>query len=225
MDFIKLIRTRRSIRSFTKQKVTDLDIQTILECGLQAPSSKNSNPWFFVLTRGKGKDQIASWIEDGAQKNKSTRVPMDPKTGKMAKGAFDSTAESVQTIREASVLVLFFNRAPMSGGYKNVLANPRGDRSLYVYAGEMIGIGAAVQNMLLSAHALGLGAVFMADSYPGRIAVKEALNTDAEMIGSIAIGYPSYSEKQRKIYTQLISSWDDALKNGIPSDNFTGGIV
>lgn len=222
-EVIRAITSRRSIREFLPKPVTDEDLATILECGLRAPSSKNSNPWFFVVTRGEEKDAIASWVEDGAKQSQAAKGPIDAKTGKMATGAFDSTTESVRTIRQASVLILFFNRAPMSGGKEYVIENPRNGRSLYTYAGEVIGIGAAAQNMLLAAHSLGLGAVYMADSYPGRVAVQKALQTDREMLGSLAIGYPAYSKPPRKVFPELVATWDQVKTNGIRSENFTAG--
>ena len=195
----------------------------IMEAGLRAPSSKNSNPWFFVIVRGEQKEYIASIIERKTQKE--DRVPINAETGEVATGAFDSTDASVQTIREAPVIVLVFNRAPMSGGNKQVMLNPRGGRSVYTYAGEMIGIGAAAENILLAAHALGLGAVYMADSYPARIEIQEMLKTEAEMIGSIAIGYSAYATEPREIDRSLVSTWDNAVKNGIPTEKNTAKIM
>lgn len=220
MDIIQAIQQRRSIREFTKKRIPANVLKTILECGLQAPSSKNSNPWFFVVTKGKTKNQIATWIEENA-KSRLVRGPTDARTGKMAEGAFDSTAESVTTIRSAFAYIIVFNRGPLSGGKDEVINNPRGGRSLYTYMGEIIGIGASVQNILLAAKSFGLGAVYMADSYPARDAVQKALNTKAEMVGSIAVGYPAYSPKPRKIEKHLVTTWETAKKKGIRLDNFT----
>jgi nitroreductase len=220
MDIIEAIVSRRSIRSFEQREVPNDILEKILNCGLCAPSSKNSNPWFFVVTKGEDKDRIVSWIEEGSSGN-NVGVPVNAKTGQMAVGAFNSTAESIQIINEAHVLVLVFNRAPMSGGNEAILNNPQGGRGLYTYAGEMIGIGAAIENILLSAHALGLGAVYMADSFPARKAVQSFLKTSAEMLGSIAIGYPTLTPPPREIHPNLIGSWDEVVTSGIPTDNFT----
>ncbi|MGQ7868986.1 nitroreductase family protein [Sunxiuqinia sp. sy24] len=46
---IELLRSRRSIRKFTSEKI-DLDKQKLLqEAALRAPSSKNGNPWEFIF--------------------------------------------------------------------------------------------------------------------------------------------------------------------------------
>lgn len=46
---LESIRNRRSIRTYTDKKVEWGKIREILGAGMQAPSSKNSNPWEFVV--------------------------------------------------------------------------------------------------------------------------------------------------------------------------------
>ena len=53
MDAIKAIKTRRSIRQFTEQIISDEIIQEILECAMLAPSARNRQPWHFIVVRGK----------------------------------------------------------------------------------------------------------------------------------------------------------------------------
>jgi nitroreductase len=48
---IEAIRTRRSIRQFTKEPVSDEVMNQILESGLWAPSGKNNQPWKFAIIR------------------------------------------------------------------------------------------------------------------------------------------------------------------------------
>jgi nitroreductase len=55
MDTFTCIRTRREIRSFTDRPITDDSLLRILEAGRLAPSSKNSQPWHFVVIRDKAK--------------------------------------------------------------------------------------------------------------------------------------------------------------------------
>ncbi|MBP2031248.1 nitroreductase [Methanohalophilus levihalophilus] len=48
---IDTIFSRRSVREFTKEDVSDDAITTILECGRWAPSGLNNQPWKFVVIR------------------------------------------------------------------------------------------------------------------------------------------------------------------------------
>ena len=53
MDTFTCIRTRREIRTFTERPITEDNLLRILEAGRLAPSSKNSQPWHFVVIRNK----------------------------------------------------------------------------------------------------------------------------------------------------------------------------
>ena len=48
---IEAIRTRRSVRQFTKEPVSEEVLNQILESGLWAPSGKNNQPWKFAVIR------------------------------------------------------------------------------------------------------------------------------------------------------------------------------
>ncbi|MBQ6913287.1 MAG: nitroreductase family protein, partial [Acidaminococcaceae bacterium] len=42
---LKAIKERRSIRKFKSDSISEMDLHTILEAGIAAPSSKNRQPW------------------------------------------------------------------------------------------------------------------------------------------------------------------------------------
>lgn len=48
-SFIDLTRTRRSIRKFTKQTVSEDQIQLLQETALRSPTSRNFRPWQFLF--------------------------------------------------------------------------------------------------------------------------------------------------------------------------------
>ena len=48
-DPIQTIFSRRSIRKYTDEPVSDDDIKTMLEAAMAAPSASNSQPWHFVV--------------------------------------------------------------------------------------------------------------------------------------------------------------------------------
>ena len=48
-DLIKTIFSRRSIRKYTAEPVSDADIKTLLEAAMAAPSASNNKPWHFVV--------------------------------------------------------------------------------------------------------------------------------------------------------------------------------
>ena len=64
MEMLKSIEERRSIRSYTNEKVSRKIIEDILECGRLAPSAKNRQPWYFVIVENNTKDKIANMMID-----------------------------------------------------------------------------------------------------------------------------------------------------------------
>jgi len=53
---LKAIKDRRSIRKFKSEPISEMDLHTILEAGIAAPSSKNRQPWHFTVVRGEAKE-------------------------------------------------------------------------------------------------------------------------------------------------------------------------
>ena len=51
MEFDEVVRTRRSIRSFSTAEVSDELLKTLIDCALRAPSSMNGQPWYFIVVR------------------------------------------------------------------------------------------------------------------------------------------------------------------------------
>lgn len=66
MNVIDAIRTRRAVRLFTDQPVPDSVIETILEAGRRSQSSKNTQPWQFIVVRKRETLQALSKLGDYA---------------------------------------------------------------------------------------------------------------------------------------------------------------
>ena len=49
MDTIEAILSRRSIRKYKKQPISDDQIKKFLEVGMSAPSAGNEQPWHFII--------------------------------------------------------------------------------------------------------------------------------------------------------------------------------
>jgi len=60
MDFYGVIKTRRSIRSFSSKKVPDQILKRILNAARLAPSANNRQPWRYIIVKDtEKKNQIA----------------------------------------------------------------------------------------------------------------------------------------------------------------------
>ncbi|MGI6703852.1 MAG: nitroreductase family protein [Clostridia bacterium] len=115
MDVLQAILTRRSIRRFTGQPVSEGDLETLLRAASQAPSAHNRQPWHFIVVRDK---------------------------------------KSLESIAEFHPYAKMLPRA----GCGIVVC---GDSVLQKCTGFLVAdCSAAIQNILLAAHGIGLGAVW-----------------------------------------------------------------
>jgi nitroreductase len=55
MDALEALMTRRSVRAYTGEPVSDEQLRVILAAGMQAPSANNRQPWHFVVVRQRAR--------------------------------------------------------------------------------------------------------------------------------------------------------------------------
>jgi nitroreductase len=66
MNTIKAIMSRRSIRKFKDQAVSDEQLKIILEAAMNAPSAGDGRPWHFVIVKERERlNLLAERIDDG----------------------------------------------------------------------------------------------------------------------------------------------------------------
>jgi nitroreductase len=183
MDTLQAIKTRRSIRAFTKRKVSKDKIQKIIDAGLYAPSSKNCQPWHFIVLGGKRKDKIAEITEKKFEHPPWYSIKQS------------SVLKSCEVIRQAPVLIVVLNKGPRSGGEKKA-ANPR---KIGAIIAETLSLGACIENMILEATSLGLGSLWIGDIRNAKPFVEKYLKTKYDLIAGIAIGYPAHKLPPKKI--------------------------
>lgn len=59
-NIFTVLKTRRSVREYSGEPVSEADIKTMLVCAMQAPSAKNEQPWEFVVIKDRGQlEEIA----------------------------------------------------------------------------------------------------------------------------------------------------------------------
>lgn len=115
MDILEAIFTRRSIRKYTGEAVSEQELETVLRAGFHAPSAHNFKPVEFIVIKDKNKFQSIANFHPYAK--------MLPQA-------------------EVSIIIC-------------------GDMKKQEMTGFLIeDCSAAIQNMLLAAHGMGLGAVW-----------------------------------------------------------------
>lgn len=184
------IHHRRSIREgYESTPVDPADLRRIVDAGLAAPSSKNSQPWrLHVVSDFAMLAEIASDME--SDPGAGIYVPRDPTTG-IPRPKFRSTVrDSAAVLRQVPVAIFLENSAPFSEGRVTFegISTERLVPTLFAYGLEYLGIGAAVQNMWLAAESLGLRAAFLGDAAIATPTVTRLLGLEGDFIGVLALG-------------------------------------
>lgn len=194
-SMFEAIRARRAIRSgYTGEPVGPDVLDRVISAGLLAPSSKNAQPWcLHVVSDPDLRAPLADAVQHA--KNAATYVPVDPATGRAHLDWSSTVAESAHALRTASVAIFIENRGRFSGGRANIARSDDDVRedALVGYGFEMIGLGAAIENMWLAAVAQGLGAVFMGDVLVAESAIRTRLGIHGDLVGVLVMG-PSEGE-------------------------------
>ena len=172
---IEAITNRRSIRKYKDKPVSKDVITEILQAGILAPSSKNRQPWKFIVAEGDAKTVACQLMEEGLKREKSN--PFIPKSLPYIAGA----EQTLQIMRQAPVLIFVVN--PLASAFDQVLSN---DERVFEICNAQ-SVGAAIENMTLEATAQGFGSLWICDSF---FAQKElSAWAGGELYAILAIGY------------------------------------
>lgn len=188
---LSAIYARRSIRrGFDGRAIPTHLVEAIVHSGLTAPSSKNAQPWRLHVVRDP---QTLCEIADAVQnaKDAATYVPVDPHTGLPRTDWPSTVAESAEVLRQAPLGLFIENRGEFSRGRATLasLATDRLAAALVGYTFEIVGIGAAIENMWIAAQALGIRGVFMGDIVIAEQHIVRRLDMRGDLVGVLALGY------------------------------------
>ena len=77
-SFSELIKTRRSMRKFTEEELTQEQVVTLMKAALMAPTSKRSNAWQFIVVDDKETLKKLSFCKEQASQFIADAAPADP---------------------------------------------------------------------------------------------------------------------------------------------------
>ena len=61
-DTLRTIKARHSVRTFTRDEVSEGEIKILLDAANAAPSAHNQQAWRFILLRGDRKQELAQLV-------------------------------------------------------------------------------------------------------------------------------------------------------------------
>jgi nitroreductase len=163
LELDKAIMERRSCRSYDKeQKVTEKQIRDILEAGIWSPSGTNSQPWRFTVLTGEPMTEFIKVMRDQIEAKKDDFT-------ERSLGIFKWSALSLE---KGSAIVVVWDK-------NKTWTSPQS-------------IGACIQTMMLKAHGMGLGSLWVAAV---RVAADEYKKMygkeEMDLIAAVGLGYPS----------------------------------
>ncbi|MDE6733690.1 MAG: nitroreductase family protein [Oscillospiraceae bacterium] len=170
--------TRRSIRKFLKRDVPLSLIDAMINAAIQAPSAKNRQPWRFIMLAGEHKAEFERCMESGLDREENG-APLLPRSS----SGLPDARNTLRIIKEAPLLIAVVN----TNGKSPFVPVDSDDRVTEIC--DTLSIGAAVQNMLLTAEKLGLGTLWIANTCFAYPELTELLKTDGQLVGAVAVGY------------------------------------
>ena len=164
MEVMQAIKERRSIRKYKPDPVSDEAIDTVLDAARWAPSWANTQCWRFVVVRDpEVRAKLAGTLR--------ARTP-----GKENRAA--------AAIRSAPVVIVACAELGRSGYYKGgEQATDKGDWFMF-------DVALAMQNLMLSAHAIGLGTVHVGLFEAKEVAKVLDVPANVAVVEMTPLGYP-----------------------------------
>jgi nitroreductase len=180
MDTLEAIRTRRSVRKFSDAPVEPEKLQAVLEAARQAPSWSNLQCWrFIVVTDSAVKEEIGNLS--------FVESFFGPK------GYKSNPAQ--KALANAPVVIVACADPGQSGEI----------RGQQYYLADM---GIASANLMLAAHDLGLGTVFVGVFDEERLGELLRIPPELRIVGLFPLGYPLEPGKggpSRKPFEEIVS--------------------
>jgi len=198
-DLQSVIKSRRSIRKFLPDTISDDDIREIVDAGMNAPSGCNSQCWQFVAVKDKS---LLGKIAEGAEKgirefyNDANYEP-----------AYMEARSKKATFFANAPLVLFVFMTKLhyydeqATKYYETLGYSHETMMSALGSPDILSIGASIQNMLLTIHQKGLGACWMNDPIAAQANICSVLDVPGtwRLISVIPIGKPAYHPRDKQL--------------------------
>ena len=173
MDAIQAITTRQSIPVLKSDPVPRDLIEQILTAAVQAPNHHRVRPWRFVVLMGEARRRLGEVMAQSKKKDN----PDGP--------------EAVLDVERAKPL-----RAPVliAVGVEKPL-DPK-----VIEIENVCAVAAAAENLLLAAHALGLGGMWRTGpaAYDQEVKAHLGFASDQHIIAFLYIGYPEGEPKPKQ---------------------------
>jgi len=163
LELNEAIMGRRSCRSYNREKEVTLEqLREMLEYGIWAPSGTNSQPWRFTVLTGEKKTEFIEIMRRNIQQKKTEFTEQQINIFKW----------SALSLEKGSAVILVWDK-------NKTWTSPQS-------------IGACIQTIMLKAHDMGLGTLWVAAVRVAADELKKLYGKEEmDLIASVGVGYPS----------------------------------
>jgi nitroreductase len=201
---------RRSVRRFRATPVPRELLQRVLEAAILAPSASNQQPWrFFVVTSAARRAALASAVRKVVNQIVE-HVPPE------SQATFAAYGDYFTRFEDAPVVIAPLCRGlPLLGHLIDPFTPPElRARIVHVEAHSgVVGTSLALQNLLLAASSLGLGASLMSGPLLAEPELRELLQVPRawSLVGLVPLGFPDEEPRatERKALAHVVRFLDD----------------
>jgi nitroreductase len=165
MELLTAIYTRQSVAKVLPDPLPHDLIERLLDAAVQAPNHYRNRPWRFVVLTGNARQRLGEVMEQARR----SRFPETP--------AIELEGERKKPLRAPLIIAVGVDK-------------PDAEKILDIE--NVCAVAAAVQNLLLAAHDLGLGAMWRTGTAASEPSVKAFLgfSPDQHLISFVYVGYP-----------------------------------
>ncbi|MFX3616072.1 MAG: nitroreductase [Sporolactobacillus sp.] len=174
METIEAIQTRRSIRKVADEMPEKNLIMQILDAARYAPNHFNTEPWRFTVLSGSGRDRLGR-VLGRLNQEKMGSTNQDERAAAMEKG--------LAKARRAPIVIVIAAEPSNLAKAKEIE--------------EIAATACAVQNMLLAAHVLGIGAMWRTGdpTYTAEMQKEFGESEKSLIMGFIYLGHPDSAKE------------------------------
>ena len=183
---IREIENRRSIRKYNPDEIERKLIDEIIYSASLAPSAKNRQPWKFIVYQGKEKDKLVDVMRHGINSEKMNHELM-------LEWAFaiPDAENTVRIMQEVPCLIAVLNTNQYTP-----FASIENEKRI-VEISDSLSIGAAIENMILTATGYGLGTLWIANTCFAYNELMDFIGTDSQLTGIVAVGFADEAPAKR----------------------------
>ena len=184
-----MIREIENIRSIRKYKPDEIErklIDEIIYSASLAPSAKNRQSWKFIVYQGKEKDKLVDVMRHGINSEKMTHELMPEWAF-----AIPDAENTVRIMQEVPCLIAVLNTNQYTP-----FASIENEKRI-VEISDSLSIGAAIENMILTATGYGLGTLWIANTCFAYNELMDFIGTDSQLTGIVAVGFADEAPAKR----------------------------